>query len=128
MGDTPTTVNKPAQSVANMINFAIYDVAVNVAEAAAISQVPFLGLPVIKQVFHFVLSKMAGLIYVPLATGSIFTVIKIQTDSQKKEYAEAEGKLRLANLSGDPEAIRKATDEFKKSFRRLVHYDGDAHA
>lgn len=128
MGDTPTTTNKPAQTVADIINVAIYDLAVNVAEAAAIAEFPFLGWPGIKQIFHVILTKIAGYIYTPLANTAIFTVIKIQTDSQKAAYTAAEGKLRTANLSGDPTIIKEATDEFKKVFRALVHYDGDAHA
>jgi hypothetical protein len=127
MGDVPTTVNKPAQTVADVISFTIFDVAVSTAEAAALAQIPLLRLPVIKEVFHFLMSKIAGLIYRPLALNAVFTVISIQTEGQKRDYIQAEGNLRAANLTGDPEKIKEATDEFKKTFRRLVHYDGEAH-
>jgi hypothetical protein len=127
LASIPEKINRPAQTAADIINFAIFDVAVTVAEAAAIAEVPFLGLPIIRTLFHMVLTKIAGYIYQPLAMNAIFTVISIQTDSQKSAYAAAEGKLRAANLTGDPMKIKEATDGFKEAFRSLVKFDGVGH-
>lgn len=128
MGTTPTTVNKSAQTVDAIINSAIFDVAVNAAQKAAIAAVPFLGAPIISTLFNFVLKYFAGILYTSLAQAATIQVIKFETAEESKAYAEAEAALRAAHLTGDQNAIDRATANFKTQFQSLVHFDGSASA
>lgn len=119
-------VNKPAQAVADIIHFTDYNIAVSLIEAAAIAYFPPLGGVGINTVFHAVLTFFAGKLYYPLAAVGINITITLQTDAQKSAKREAEGKLRAANMTGDPAIIKKATDDYKEAARKLMHYDGDA--
>lgn len=124
MGDTPTTVNQPAKTADQIISAVVFDAGVPIAEAAIIAAVPWLGLPIIKNILELLLKTVAGYFYRATSTYSTLQIIAFETNSEKGAYAAAEKNLRLAHVSGDPVALQKATDDFKKTFRSLVHYDG----
>ncbi len=126
MGDTPTTVNQPAKTVDGIINAVIEDAGVAAASAALKTAVPFLALPGVSQVVDLLLRYFASFLYKGLANFATLQIIQFQTSAEKHEYASAEFALRQAHLSGDPNAIAKATADFKKAFRSLVHFDGSA--
>lgn len=124
MGTNPSPVNTVAQTVDEIIYGAVYGVAVNAFEAFAIYELPFLGLPGIKQLFQLIVDTIAGYIYHYFAQVVTFSIIDLQTTLEKNAYTKAEADLRLAHLSGDPHAISAATLEFKKTLASLIHFDG----
>ncbi len=126
MGDTPSQINKPAQTVDQIIHFILIDLAVQAGEKALIAYVPFLGAPGISIITDAIFKAVANWIYQPLALVAVFRVIEIQTDAEKRAYANAEQALRTAHLSGDTNALNQATADFKKALAGLVHWDGIA--
>lgn len=126
MGTVPSGTNTAASTVESIINAAVFDLALKAAEVAAIAQAPFLGLPVIKTLFEAFLNWVAGVIYKNLSLVATFVVIDIQTAEQKIAYLKAEGELRAAHLTGDPDAISKAVVDFKTALASLIHFDGSA--
>jgi hypothetical protein len=124
MGQIPSTENKAAKTTDQIIHFAIYEVAINAAETAIITQVPFLGLPIIKPITHALLNYIGGFFYEALARFTVVTIIDIQTAAERAAYIRAEGALRAAQLSGDKNVIDNATIEFKKALGSLIHFDG----
>jgi hypothetical protein len=122
MAQGPT--NQAVKTADSIIHSAIYDVAVSAAESAVIAEVPFLGLPVVKQIFGAALNYFAGIVYTYLAQAATIQIITLQTDAEKNAYAKAELELRTAHLTGNQDAINKATDDFKKALTNIVHFDG----
>ena len=119
-------VNKPAQTVADIIHAIEDKAATPILEATLISIFPPLGMPVISTIFHAVFGYLMGKLGYLFQKAGIKITIKLQTEGQKTAYAEAEALLRAANLTGDPKKIEEATLEFEKRFQKLAHYDGDA--
>ena len=124
MGEIPKKYNDSATLVSDIINTSINTVAVQIIEKIAIAYVPFLGWPVISTIFHALLSKIAGLLFDQLNRVGINLVITIQTEEELNAYTKAEGKLHEANLSGDPQAIELASNEFDKAAYSLIRWDG----
>lgn len=126
MGDTPTTVNQPAQTADQIIHAAIFGFAMVAAENDLIAQLPFLGFPVVKTIFFGAMNWFGNYIYLALAKVATFNLIDLQTGAERQAYAKAEGALRKAELSGDKNALTQATIDFKKALASVVHYDGSA--
>lgn len=121
---SPTPTNSAAQTVDEIIQLAIFDVALKAAEAAIIADLPFLGLPIIDPIFLFFMEQIGGVLYKQIALGTTFIVIDIQVGLEKSAYTQAEAALRAAHLTGNQDAIQNATASFKSAFQKLFHYDG----
>lgn len=127
MGEIPTTVNGTAQTVDQIINTVIYDLALPGAEAALIVAVPFLGWPIINTIFTYLFGLIAKSIYKYVAINlTINVIIPAQTGAERDAYVKAESVLRAAHLSGDTAAIANATELFKAAASSFIHYDGSA--
>lgn len=124
MGDTPTPVNGAAKTVSSIINVAIMDVALTAFEAAEKSALPWLNTPIISQVSDFIDKEAFELLAQVLAQAGVNLTIDLQTDAEKSAYATAEAELRSAHLSGDTNALNKATADFKTALANLVYFDG----
>jgi hypothetical protein len=124
MGSTPTTTNTATHTVDQIIQAAIFDVALNALQTYLYAQLPWLGFPIIKQVFGAFLNWVAGYIYTYLTQVANFTVIDLQTDQEKASYDAAVTQLKSAQSSGDPNALQKAKDQFKSTLGNLIHFDG----
>jgi hypothetical protein len=124
MGSTPTTTNGAVQSVDDIIQSAIFDVALKALETYLYAQMPWLAYPIIKQVFGALLNWIAGYIYNYLTQVANFTVIDLQTDQEKASYDAAVTQLQAAQSSGDPNAIQQAKNQFTSTLGNLIHFDG----
>lgn len=127
MADAPTTTNQTATVVNQIIHDAIFDVAVQAAETAATAEFPFLGAPVVKQIFDAVVNYVAGKIYSALAQTATFTVIDVQVSQEDSAVNKAVASLNATVNSNDQAAIQKANEDFKNAIASLIHYDGSAH-
>jgi hypothetical protein len=124
MGSTPTTTDGAVQSVDDIIQSAIFDVALNALKTYLYAQMPWLAYPIIKQVFGALLNWIAGYIYNYLTQVANFTVIDLQTDQEKASYDASVTQLQAAQSSGDPNALQNATNQFKNTLGNLIHFDG----
>lgn len=125
MGTTPTTVNNTANDI-NSVLKTVVDLGLNTAKAAAITAEPWLGLPVISEVFSFFMGKISGYISDALIDYATFTTIDIQTGSELSAFNAAATNLKAAQSQGDPNAISTAQDAFKRTLASLVHFDGSS--
>lgn len=116
--------NDSAQAVSDIINTGINSIAVDALYGIIVGYVPFLGWPVISLVTKAIINYFAGFIFRYLNKVGINLVIDIQTSAEQNAYSEAEGKLHDANLSGNPDEIKKASEEFDKMARSLILWDG----
>lgn len=118
-------MSKATDAADKIIHAAIYDVALMAAEKAAIAEAPFLGLPVIRQVFHYLLMQMADLIYPQLDNMVDFKIIDTEVGHELITYNAAKDRLRMAVLptQGEPDAaeIENAKADFKKRLADLIH-------
>lgn len=124
MPDVPHDLDPVLEVVDNIVKGLIYGAGVNAAVAAATAYVPFLGLPVISTIFRAIVTKIAGMIYVPLERSVAFEVIKFQTEEEEKAYSNALGALQVAQISGDANAVEKAKEDLKSKLASIIHFDG----
>lgn len=100
----------------------IMEAAVNGAIVAAKAYVPFLNWPVFKQVFEFLVDRIAGLIETELALYISFMVIQSRNDANAKAANVASENLKKAigAVSPDPQQIAQAKDDFKNALKNLI--------
>lgn len=127
MGSTPATHNTTAEIVNEIIQISIMEIGVNAAIAAATAELPFLGFPVIKQLFSMAVKWLGSRIYTALAHLATFQIIDLQTDSEVREYNDAVLRLKEA-LSKEGSDVSSAKNEFRDRLARLIRWDGSATA
>lgn len=118
--------NGLAQTVDDIINFAAFKIGVPVAKAA-IKKIPYLAwlnLPIISTLFDWALNWLANFFYQPTVDYTSQVIIKLQTNAQKDAYSHSEQILRTAHLSGDPNELKKASDNFDEMLGHLITFDG----
>lgn len=120
----PVLVNDTIKTVKEAIHIALMDVAVNASISAAIASQPWLGLPVIKQFFSLIVKIGAGYFEGFIDTAAAFAIIDEQTEKEASDYRSSVDKLVIAQQSGDPNAVTKATEDLKEALARLIHSDG----
>lgn len=126
MTDLPPPQNKPAETADEVIHFAVFSLAAKAAVDAIVAESPSLAAPVLKALITKLVNWLGGYIYKALARMVTFTIINLQTDEQKSAYLKAEGALRAAQLSGDPNAVLSAKKDFESALKAIVHIDGSA--
>jgi len=126
MGDVPTPINNVATDINNAIQIAIFDVALNALKAYAVASLPWLGWPIINQLFNLLTNLIGKYVYTYLAQIATFTVIDMQTAAETQAYAQALNALQAAMTTGDQNAIGQATSEVKTALAALIHFDGSA--
>lgn len=124
----PTTNNKAAGVINDILKNIVEGTSVDAIEAAVIIEVPWLGLPFIKQLFEFILSKVASYFYISAANAATKIVIDVQVNLEKSSVISSFQNLQMAVASGDKDAIDKASDDLDKVYGNLIHYDGSAPA
>lgn len=105
------------------IKFVEYSVALKGAKILAVSQYPFLGFPVISQLYDLFMNWQAGYIYRALTKVADFSAVQLKTDQEKAEYKSALLGMAVAHSSGNSDAISKATDNFRVSLGRSIRFD-----
>lgn len=123
MGD-PTTTNQTAAVVNGILKNLISGVGLDAVEAAAIVELPWLGWPIIKQIFELVLSKIAALIYEQAAYAATKIIIDVQVGIEESKVGPAFESLQMAIASGDQNAIALASKDLDKAYGDLIHFDG----
>jgi hypothetical protein len=124
MGINPSVTNQKLTTVDGIIQKAIFDVALISLEDFVYVQMPWMKLPIIKQVFTAFLNWIANFIYKYLSQVANFTVIDLQTDQEKSAYDSAVSGIKIAHISGDANALQVAKEKFKVTLGSLIHFDG----
>jgi hypothetical protein len=128
MPKSPSPINQPAKTANEVIQFALYEVAVKALKNAVYAEAPYLKIPPLSWIFEGVLNWVTGKLYTMLSQTATFVILDIQTDAERRAYSAAEGALREAMLIGNQEAINDAARKFKAALGSLVHFDGSAPA
>ena len=128
MGSTPETVNQTVTTVDGIMNYAAFKIAfpLIVKGIKAVPYLAWLNWPIISQLFDFGMSKLMDALYIPTANYTNIVIIKMQTDAERKSYSDSESALRTSMLTGDKNAITKASADFDRTLANLVHWDGSA--
>lgn len=122
----PTTKNKTASIVNQVLKGLIEGAGADALKAALIADNPWLGLPIVKQLFGFIVDKLAEAIYKQAAFVATKIIIDVQINIEEGAVNAAFDNLTMAVASGDPVAIDKASANLSKTYGDLIHYDGSA--
>lgn len=122
----PTTVNKTASIVNQILSGLIKGAGADAVKAALIVEQPWLGLPFIKQLFGYIVDKVAAVIYRQVALAATQIIIDVQINSEVGGVNAAFDNLRMAVASGDQAVIDKASNDLSNAYGNLIHYDGSA--
>lgn len=125
MGDTPQTKNRWAIIVDSVIH-TIFTVGLTAGSEVLKSYLPFLRLPVISQIFNFIVNRYGKMIDEAIQTMATYAVINIQTAHEVSGFNTAKDALKLAQGGTDDLAKQKAREDFKKKLAALLHSDGSA--
>lgn len=126
MGTAPTTDNTPAEVLDTVIKDA-ETIGNTAAESVAITYLPFLGWPVVRQLFEAALGWISGSLAKALELQGTFWIIEFETPVEmnaaqaqlKKLQKDAQSKLSAGTISADEAAWLKAVSNF-------LHSDGSA--
>lgn len=95
-------------------------------ETALIAQYPILGVPVIKQIFEWVLSQVSQVIYRNAALVATDLIIDVQVNQEESQVLAAFSNLQMAIASGDERAIAQTSRDLDKAYGAIIHFDGSA--
>ena len=115
-----------AASTTDTILQTLFNVALPLAKAAEVAALPFLGWPVISQLFDALQNWIANDIRIALSLQATYLIIDFETTEEKDAFQAAVVQLRAAVAKGnlnDPDLIAKAK-ALDQSFEKLVHSDG----
>jgi hypothetical protein len=124
---TPTTTNVPATNADNAIKTVGNDI-VDAVEAAIISDVPALALPVIKQIWEAFFTWISGYFIRAAETGATFIIIDHEVSGEETSLSEALKALIAAEKTGDQSAIQTAIENYAKAQSALINDNGSATA
>lgn len=115
--------DKAAQVLGGFIS-ALMSVGEEAAITYAEAQVPALNLPVVKQVFEFLVNKFGSTIQTFLINGATGLVINIQGAVELENAKNAAIALKFALASGDQTAIERELENAKKAYAAAINWDG----
>lgn len=121
----PTTENRTANEVSTLMS-SLENAGVVTVENLIIADVPWLGAPVIKQIWQALFAWIAGYFLKAAQDGATFVVIDAQISSEEFYLSEALAKLMMAEKTGDPNAIQIAIKNYADAQSELVHSDGSS--
>lgn len=122
----PSEINSTAATVDQVLNDVIMGVAVDLVEKAIITEVPWLGLPVIKQAMDLIFRYVAGKVSVSLQELATQGIIEIQVKKEVDSFQKAYLGLQTAVSGGKQDEIDQARTDVDAAFRSLVSWDGVA--
>jgi len=124
LAPVPVPVNNPVSEINGVIQSSIYDLGVNALYASLITQQPWLGFPIIRDILKAALAYCAGKLYKILSESATITIINIQTDEELQKYNAASSELAVAISSGGD--LSAAQLNFEQALAGIVHFDGIA--
>lgn len=132
MGD-PTTTNATATTINALVNEAVKDaetLAEKTVETALEADIPFVALPVIKQLeegtINLLVGELGKQVSIGLQTVGTFIVIDTQVSGENAGVSKELAAYMIAEKSGDPNAIKTALQNLANANSALDHDDGSA--
>lgn len=122
MADIPAPTDPTLNVIDDIISALIYSVGVNAAITAATVKFPWLGLPIVSNLFRYIVTLIGSRIFEAMKPFVDMNVIKFQNAAQQQMYDNAVMELKQAQESGDTDARQKAIDDFKSRFDKLVTF------
>lgn len=102
-------------------NKLVFDFFLKQAILQVVVAVPFLGLPVVNQIFTWVVGLVANQLFVVLDQFIVFSAIDFEIESQNTAYKAALANLKKAQQGGaDAKELEKADAEFDAALGRLI--------
>lgn len=125
MGATPVLKNALADFFDQVIGVAMTGGEKGV-EAFLAVQVPFLEGPIIGVITNEIIEAVGAAVAKNFMKMATAFAIDFQINGEESEAYKATHALKDAKAKGDPNAIKKASDDFDKAMASLVHWDGTA--
>lgn len=116
MAEVAAPTNRLVSVVRAVLGALIEGLGVEAAVDAATVQMPLLGLPIIRDLFRFAVSKFAGMIDGEIQIRVANIIISIQNDARKSEYDKALEPIAKGNPT--PEELQAARDAAIAIIRR----------
>ncbi len=110
----------------NQVIYGGIRVADDALETALIADQPWLGLPIIKQIFEFILHNLSDKIYRQAAMAATKLIVDYQVNREEASVVNTFDNLQMAIASGDQDAINKASKDLDDAYGSLIHSDGAA--
>ena len=122
MSNEPT--NTAVDIAEKAVNTLVMDVLFEGAMKLAMAEVPFLNLPVIKQLFQFMMNFIGKYINKVLSLQAAFIIIEKQVEGQRVNYEREVAELKTAIKEGrSNEEIAKERAEAKERLRKLINFN-----
>jgi len=123
-----SNVNAPKNTAVELANkaakFLVMDVLIEGATKAAMVEMPWLNLPVLKQFFTFMMNVCGKLILKRLTIETAMVIIGVQVENQRENYEREIEELKTAIKEGrSDEEIAKERAEAKERLRKLINYN-----
>lgn len=108
MAEIPAPKNRAIDAAQTVLEKLIEGVGVEVAISAGTAAWPFLGAPIVRTIFRWLVEKLADFINTNLFHWSIKIILRIQSSARKDEFNEA---IRpIIQGSATDEEIQRAKD------------------
>lgn len=113
-----------AVSITDTIISTVGSVATEAAEAALIAQFPFLGLPIIKQIWEYLFGILEQNIISELEKGSTALIITVSEDAHAATASATSQALNSVqnNPNATAEEISSAQTNFKNAYAALIGF------
>jgi hypothetical protein len=122
MAQTPTDTT--AEEAYDAVDTALGG-ALTLAENLLITDQPWLGLPVIKQIWESILGFYFGYVQKALGTQAGIFVINDQISVEENNFNLAKAMLSQAQAGGNTDAISKARANMDSAAMALANYNGN---
>lgn len=101
----------------------IADITTDYIVKLSILEFPFLGLPIVKQTYSYIIQKIVGRIKSEGELFITFAMIDSDADQRRQVYTEAIEKLKeVLDVPTTEEAKNEALEETKKRLRDLIRF------
>lgn len=112
----PAPENNAVRIMRVVLDKLVDGLGVEVAIAAATAEIPFLSMPVVKQLFHFGVSQLAKVIDENMFVITAKFIIRIQSQGRLDEFDEAMVPIR--NPGATDAELKRAKDAIDNLVRR----------
>lgn len=127
----PTTTNTAASVVNAALKAAIEGAseaeveALILAETAGIVVIPVIGV-IWTAIVNWVVQNAGEYFYTQAALAMTKIIIDFQINGEESAANVGFSNLQMAIASGDPDAIKRASDDLDVAYSALIHFDGSA--
>lgn len=117
----------PAEAaVEKFLDSVVLGLGLKAAIEASVAAAPFLGLPVIKQLYTYLATELVSFVFKKLTAIGYNFVVDIKVGAERASFDEARDALKEELLkpeeAQDAEELRKLNEEFNRRARDLIRF------